>query len=133
MFCIGTMAELSEGEIPSEGSDEGELPDSEPEETEKATENEVKKPEADKFERFKVWQSAMTNNLRSAMAKVGPPGAVGGQSSDESSGSDYEDRMVINKSLTACSKVRAHICLLCFRSNFSLFLGLCYPWCFSTV
>lgn len=84
--------ELSEGELPSdegEVSDEGELPDSEPEVDPPAKSPETEKsPEsADKFDRYKIWQEAMVNNMRSAITKVGDVA----ESSSASSGSDEEN------------------------------------------
>lgn len=81
--------ELSEGELPSdegEMSDEGELPESEPEDP-PAKSSETSPQNADKFDRYKIWQEAMVNNMRSAMAKVGDAG----QSSSETSDSDEEN------------------------------------------
>ena len=84
--------ELSEGELPSdegEVSDEGELPESEPEEEppKKSPEPEKSPESADKFDRYKIWQEAMVNNMRSAITKVGDVG----ESSSASSGSDEEN------------------------------------------
>ena len=83
--------ELSEGELLSdegEVSDEGELPQSEPEDTpSKSPELETSPQTADKFDRYKIWQEAMVNNMRSAISKVGDVG----QSSSESSDSEEDN------------------------------------------
>lgn len=91
--------ELSDGELPSdegEVSDEGELPESE-EEVEMSTEVPDKSPKGsgDKFDRYKIWQEAMVNNMRSAMTKV----TDANHSTSEESGSDEENSafMMVNK------------------------------------
>ena len=118
--------ELSEGELPSdegEVSDEGELPDSEPEEEPpvKLPEAEKSPESADKFDRYKIWQEAMVNNMRSAITKVGDVG----ESSSASSGSDEENSafmMVIPQSTpqTHSLYLFATLCcsvVQCFRAR----------------
>ena len=110
--------ELSEGELPSdegEVSDEGELPDSEPEEEtpDKSPEPERSPESTDKFDRYKIWQEAMVNNMRSAITKVGDVG----ESSSASSGSDDENSAFMMVILLRTHPTPSHehihfICLL---------------------
>ena len=133
--------ELSEGELSSEDgeiSDEGELPESEPEvevPPKKSPESVKSHDSGDRFDRYKIWQEAMVNNMRSVISKVGDNGMS--ESSEETTDSEDENSAFMMVNIFGLGRSNSHhstlihspylfaILLLCSEYNIHLAMLSC--------
>ena len=125
--------ELSDGELSEEGqiSDEGEISEQDTPESLQSESPLVSKDtdKSSRFDKFRVWQEAMANNVKSAYSKIGPETIE--TSSDESSESEDENPafMMVNSESYFSFRFSHHshiIHIFCCYSCFVLYINILY-------